>query len=122
MGEEALLLFGITPDPVAAATPTVYDQPWFPMYVWVSASVLPYEDGAPIRILPVYSDPTLDLSGTWLGDLEEGTRVTLYGVDQVGHACYMGGRVIQGWEIEGWVACNRLLFEEPTRVPDELDD
>ena len=116
-GDEVLSLYGITPDPSPVPTPTVLDQTWFPRSAWVTASVLPYEDQAPIRILPVYSDPTLDLNGTWLGDLPEGERVDLLSVDPSGRSCYVAGEAAQGWSVEGWVACNRLSFEEPTAVP-----
>jgi hypothetical protein len=115
-GEQALSLYGITPDPPFVPTPTVLDQTWFPRSAWVSASVLPYEDQAPIRILPVYSDPDLDVGGTWLGDLPEGEKVDILSVDPAGRSCYVVGEAAQGWLVEGWVACNRLLHEEPTTV------
>lgn len=117
-GEEALSLYGITPGPSAESTPTVTAEAWFPRQVWVSASVLPYDDTSPIRILPVYSDPELDRTGTWLGDLPEGASVTLRIVDATGRACLVDGAAAQGWQVRGWVACNRILFFEPTLVPD----
>lgn len=116
-GEDALRLYGITSEPKPEPTPTVLDPSWFPREAWVSASVLPYDDGAPIRILPVYSDPSLDVAGTWLGDLETGEMILLKGVDQTGRSCFVAGRAAQGWDLEGWVACNRLVLKEPTAAP-----
>ena len=117
-GDDALRLYGITPGSATApVTPTSDGGPWFPRAAWVTASVLPYDGESPIRILPVYSDPTLDVGGTWLGDLVEGDTVELLGVDQVGRACFVEGESSQEWGVEGWVACNRLLFEKPIVVP-----
>ena len=117
-GDDALRLYGLTPGAMAApVTPTSDGGPWFPRAAWVTASVLPYDGESPIRILPVYSDPTLDVGGTWLGDLVEGSRANLLGVDQGGRACLVEGESSQGWGMKGWVACNRLLFEQPTAVP-----
>lgn len=42
--------------------------------------------------------------------------VELKGVDQTGRSCLIDGDTVQRWVVEGWVACNRLLFEEPTTV------
>ena len=117
-GDDALRLYGLTPGAMAApVTPTSDGGPWFPRAAWVTASVLPYDGESPIRILPVYSDPTLDVGGTWLGDLVEGSRANLLGVDQGGRACLVEGESSQGWGVQGWVACNRLLFDKPTLVP-----
>jgi hypothetical protein len=117
-GDEALELYGVMPRLLPEdITPAVQDESWFPTDAWVSASVLPYDDAAPIRILPVYSDPTLDVGGIWLGDLAEAAQVRLLGVDQAGRACYVAGNATQGWDVEGWVACNRILFERPTQAP-----
>jgi hypothetical protein len=116
-GEDALRLYGITSEPKLEPTPTVLDPSWFPREVWVSASVLPYDDGAPIRILPVYSDAGLDVTGTWLGDLEAGEKAFLKGVDQAGRSCFVSGQAAQGWDLEGWVACNRILLSKPTALP-----
>ncbi|NIV37166.1 MAG: hypothetical protein GWN58_49380, partial [Anaerolineae bacterium] len=49
--------------------------------------------------------------------LPEGARVQLYGVNQTGRSCYIEGDTVQGRQVEGWAACNRLLFHEPTAVP-----
>lgn len=116
-GEDALRLYGIASEPKPEPTPTVLEPVWFPREVWVSASVLPYEDGAPIRILPVYSDPGLDVSGTWLGDLEAGESAMLMGINLAGRSCFVEASSVQGWAVDGWVACNRLRFVEPTSVP-----
>ncbi len=119
-GDEALSMYGIDPNrPEQTGTPTVTAEAWFPTDAWVSASVLPYDDPEPIRYLPAYSEPSLDVGGTWLGDLPEASRVRLVAVDQSGRACFVVGDAVQGWEVEGWVACNRLLFERPTVVPGE---
>jgi len=112
-GEEALRLYGIDAetevDPYEfRATP----EPWFPMQVWVSASVLPYDDQDPILVLPVYADSELGVQSTWVGDLEAGTSVMLLSVHPDGRSCYVEGAALQGWEVEGWVACNRLVFKD----------
>ena len=51
-----------------------------------------------------------------LGDSEVGSSVRLLSVHPDGRACFIEGNAVQGWEVEGWVACNRLLFDEPTPV------
>jgi len=118
-GEEALRLYGIEPwTEVGTEEPNSTSEPWFPMQVWVSASVLPYDDPDPIVVLPVYADNELGVSSTWVGDLEAGSAVMLLSVDADGRACFIEGQALQGWEVRGWVACNRLLFEEPTPVGD----
>jgi len=116
-GEEALRLYGIEPAvEVITEVPISTPEPWFPMQVWVSASVLPYDDPDPIRVLPVYADSELGVASTWVGDLEAESIVTLWSVHPNGHACFIEGETIHGWEVQGWVACNRLLFNEPTPV------
>jgi hypothetical protein len=122
-GEEALRLYGIGIQPEVEgegvfATP----EPWFPMEVWVSASVLPYEDPDPIYILPVYADSELGVQSTWVGDLKAGKSVMLLSVHPDGHACFVEGSAVQGWSIKGWVACNRLLFAEPTPVVTSVEE
>jgi len=89
--------------------------------LWVSASILPFDDPDPIVVLPVYVDSELGVSSTWVGDLEAGSSVMLLAVHADGRACYTEGKSLQGWTVEGWVACNRLLFSEPTPIvnPDE---
>lgn len=116
-GEDALRLYDITPvEVVSPETPTPSPEPWFPMRVWVTASVLPYDDPDPIRTLPVYADHELGVSSTWVGDLAAESEVTLWSVHADGRACFVEGHVIQGWEVRGWVACNRLVFEKPTEA------
>ncbi len=94
---------------------------WFPMHVWVSASILPYDDPDPILVLQVYADSELGVSSTWMGDLEAGSSVKLLSVHADGRTCFVNGNALQRWTVEGWVACNRLLFSEPTPIvnPDE---
>ena len=114
-GEEALRLYDITPvEVVSPEAPTPSPEPWFPMQVWVTASVLPYDDPDPIRTLPVYADHELGVSSTWIGDLAAESEVTLWSVHANGRACFVEGPAIQGWQVRGWVACNRLVFEKPT--------
>jgi hypothetical protein len=116
-GEDALRLYDIEPAVVGspeARTP----EPWFPMRVWVTASVLPYDDPDPILTLPVYADYQLGVTSTWLGDLVAGSEVVLWSVHVDGRACYIEGDAQQGWEVRGWVACNRLSFEEPGELID----
>ena len=85
------------------------------------ASILPYEDPDPILVLPVYADSELGVSSTWVGDLDAGLSVMLLSIHADGRTCYIEGKALQGWEVEGWVACNRLLFSEPAPLvnPDE---
>jgi len=64
----------------------------------------------------VYADSELGVSSTWVGDLEPESTVTLWSVHPDGHTCFIWGEAFQGWEVQGWVACNRLLFDEPTPV------
>jgi hypothetical protein len=118
-GEEALALYGIdvnnppTPD-TALATP----QTWFPAKAWVEPSVLPYDPNETIDFLPMYTKTGLgdigsNETGMWLGDLETGQEVILYGITQDGRACLVEGQVMQGWDAKGWVSCNRLRYTEP---------
>lgn len=122
-GEEALRLYGI--EAKVEDEPEQYWttlEPWFPMEVWVSASVLPYEDPDPIMVLPVYADSELGVQSTWVGDLEAGTSVMLLSVHPDGRSCYVEGVALQGWEVEGWVACNRLRIKEPTRGTNDFSE
>lgn len=117
-GEEALRLYGIDArreEESSLAWATL--EPWFPMEVWVSASVLPYEDPDPILVIPVYADSELGVQSTWVGDLEVGTNVMLLSVHPDGGSCFVEGVAVQGWEVEGWVACNRLLLSESSSTP-----
>jgi hypothetical protein len=121
-GEEALRLYGIESGiDVGPVEPSSTQETWFPMQVWVSASILPYDDPDPILVLPVYADSELGVSSTWVGDLEVGSNVMLLSVHSNGRTCFVNGNALQGWTVEGWVACNRLLFSEPTPIvsPDE---
>ena len=121
-GEEALRLYGIEPGiEVGPVESSSTQDPWFPMQVWVSASILPYDDPDPILVLPVYADSELGVLSTWVGDLEAGSSVTLLAVHADGRTCFVNGNALQGWTVEGWVACNRLIFHEPTPIvnPDE---
>ena len=91
------------------------------MQLWVSASILPFDDPDPILMLPVYADREFGVSSTWVGDLEAGSNVMLLSVHAARRACYIEGKAFQEWEVEGWVACNRLIFHEPTPIvnPDD---
>jgi len=122
-GEEALRLYGITLDGEAMVRTTTADpEPWFPREVWVAASVLPYDDPAPIVSLPVYADAELGVFSTWVGDLPAGSAVTLLSVHADGRACFVEGQTMQGWDVRGWVACNRLLLENPAETIDMEED
>lgn len=117
-GEEALQLYGIqSADSVPTSTVLPTSEPWLPIEVWVSASILPYGGPEPIRTLSVYSDKDLELGGYWLGDLREGDQATLRAVSPGGYSCFVEGQAVQGWPVRGWAACSRLLFFEPTLVP-----
>jgi hypothetical protein len=116
-GEEALHLYGIDAETVDEPVETsVSHEPWFPMQVWVSASVLPYDDPDPILVVLVYADSELGVQSTWVGDLEAGNSVMLLSIHPDGRACFIKGVSFQGWDVEGWVACNRLIFSEPTPI------
>jgi len=71
---------------------------------------IPYDPDETITILPMFTRPSLNDGGTWLGDLEAGTEVVLHGVDAERMACLVEGTTLQGWSTMGWVACNRLRF------------
>ena len=89
--------------------------------VWVAASISLYDDLDPILVLPVYADSALGVSSTWVGDLEAGSSVMLLSIHSDSRSCFVEGKAMQGWDIQGWVACNRLIFHEPTPIvnPDE---
>lgn len=61
-------------------------------------------------VLPVYADSELGVSSTWEGDLEAGSAGTLWAIHSDGRAWFIEGEALQGWEVQVWVACNRLLF------------
>jgi len=67
------------------------------MQVRVRLSELPFEDQSPIKILPVNSDPTLDLDGTRLAELPKGAIVDLLGVDPAARSCSVDREAAQGW-------------------------
>ena len=65
-GEEALRLYGIESGiEVGPVESSSTQDPWFPMQMWVSASILPYDDPDPILVLPVYADSELRVLSTW---------------------------------------------------------
>lgn len=113
-GEEALEFYGIDVDnPPTPGAETATPQIWFPAKAWVEPSILPYDPNETIYFLPMYSRPELDKEGIWLGDLEAGLEVILHGISQDGTVCLVEGLVMQGWDVKGWVSCNRLSFTEP---------
>lgn len=111
-GDEALELYGVTDnEPVDGPTSTpLY---FFPAQAWVLESVNPLDPDENISILPMFTRPTLSEDGTWMGDLEAGIEVVLQSVNPEGTSCLVEGVTVQGWTTEGWVACNRLSFNEP---------
>ena len=113
-GDEALRLYGVDVNSrPTAAPPTATPQIWFPARAWVEPSVLPYDPNETINFLPMFSRPELDEEGTWLGDLEAGTEVVLHAISEDGSVCLVEGPVMQGWTMQGWVACNRLSYTGP---------
>jgi hypothetical protein len=122
LGEDALCLYGIEPViEVGPVEPSSTQEPWFPMRVWVSAPILPYDDPDPIMVLPVYVDSELGVSSTWVGDFEAGSGAMVLSIHADGRTRFVNGNALQLWKVEGWVVCNRLLFHEPTPIvnPDE---
>jgi hypothetical protein len=107
-GEEALELYGIEVDEEVQPTRTPIQ--WFPLTVWVNENVLPYDPNENVDELAVFTRWKLSDRGTWLGDLKADTEVTLFNISEDGTACLIEGMAIQGWEVRGWVACNRLDF------------
>ncbi|TET38105.1 MAG: hypothetical protein E3J69_01955 [Anaerolineales bacterium] len=94
-GEEALRLYGIESGiEVGPVEPSSTKEPWFPMQVWVSASILPYDDPVPILVLPVYADSELGVSSTWVGDLEAGSSVMSLSVHADGRTCFVNGNAL----------------------------
>lgn len=113
-GDEALRLYGVDVNSTPTAAPaTATPQIWFPARAWVEPAVMPYDLDETIDFLPMFSRPTLDEEGTWLGDLEAGTEVVLHAISEDGSVCLVEGRVLQGWTTRGWVACNRLTYIGP---------
>ena len=96
---------------VARSTPT----PWFPVMRYVAPSALPYDETETIWILPVYACP--EQSCLWLGDLEVGLEVLVTAFSEDWEDCFVSGKTIQGWEVEGWVSCSRLAEAKPEAAP-----
>ena len=109
-GQEALELYGALEG--AEEDATRIPETWFPIQVWVTENVLPYDPDETIEVLAVFTRPELSDGGTWLGDIQAGSEVTLLSVMEVGAACFIEGNAVQGWTVKGWVACNRLSFTE----------
>ena len=107
-GEEALELFGIGGD--GDVEPVRTPIQWFPITVWVNVNELPYDPEESADEVAVFSRWELSDDGTWLGDILSDTEVTLFNISEDGTACLIEGMAKQGWEVKGWVACNRLDF------------
>jgi len=111
-GQEALRLYGIATEDPASINPTSTPLYFFPARAWVLPNEIPFDPDETITILPMFTRPSLNDGGTWLGDLEAGAEVVLQGVDADRTACLVEGLTLQGWSTMGWVACNRLRFTE----------
>ena len=111
-GQEALELYGVATEDQATIHPTSTPLYFFPAPAWVLPNEIPYDPDETITILPMFTRPSLNDGGTWLGDLEAGTEVVLQGVNADRTACLVEGVTVQGWSTMGWVACNRLHFSE----------
>lgn len=109
-GQEALELYGAVDNVEAEATRI--PEAWFPIQVWVTANVLPYDSDETIDVVAVFTRPELSNGGTWLGDVQAGSEVTLFSVLEDGSTCFIEGTAVQAWTVKGWVACNRLSFTE----------
>ena len=109
-GQEALELYGAVGWVEEGATRI--PEAWFPIQVWVIENVLPYDPDETIDVLAMFTRPELSDGGTWLGDLQAGSEVTLLSVMEDGAACFIEGNAVQGWTVKGWVACNRLSFTD----------
>jgi len=106
--KEALELYGIGEDEEIQATRTPIQ--WFPISVWVNENVLPYDSNESVDELAVFTRWELSDKGTWLGDLQADTEVKLFNISEDRTACLIEGMTKQGWDVRGWVACNRLDF------------
>ncbi len=111
-GEEALQLYGVETEDPASIVPTSTPLYFFPARAWVLPNEIPYDTNETITILPMFTRPSLNDGGTWLGDLQTGTEVVLHSVNADRTACLVEGLTMQGWSTIGWVACNRLRFYE----------
>ena len=111
-GQEALQLYGVVTEDPASAEPTSTPLYFFPARAWVLPNEIPYDPQETITILPMFTRPSLNDGGTWLGDLQAGSEVVLQGVNADRTACLVEGLTLQGWSTMGWVACNRLRFTE----------
>ena len=105
-----------TPEPVveeqtARPTPT----PWFPITRYVAPSKLPYDAQETVWILPVYACP--GQSCLWLGDLAAGLEMRVTALSDDMQDCFVSGKTVQGWEVEGWVSCSRLEAERSVTTP-----
>ncbi len=109
-GQEALELYGALGGAEEGATRI--PETWFPIQVWVTENVLPYDPDETIDVLAVFTRPELSDGGTWLGDIQAGSEVTLLSVMEDGAACFIEGNAVQEWAVKGWVACNRLSFTD----------
>ncbi len=109
-GQEALELYGAIGSVEEEATRI--PETWFPIQVWVTENVLPYDPDETIDVVAVFTRPELTDGGTWLGDIQAGSEVTLLSVLENGSTCFIEGTAVQGWVVKGWVACNRLSFTE----------
>jgi hypothetical protein len=111
-GQEALQLYGVATEDPALVKPTSTPLYFFPARAWVLPNEIPYDPDETITILPMFTRPSLNDGGTWLGDLQAGSQVVLQGVNAERTACLVEGLALQGWSTMGWVACNRLRFDE----------
>ncbi len=92
-------------------TPT----PWYPIVRYVAPSTIPYDPKETVLILPVYACPKQ--SCQWLGDLPSGLQVSATSLSDDGLDCFVRGKVVQGWDVEGWVSCSRLAAQKPVSSP-----
>ncbi len=104
---------GSQPPDAAPERPT--PTPWYPIVRYVAPSTLPYDPKEAILILPVYACPKQ--SCQWLGDLPAGLQVSVTALSEDGLDCFVSGKVVQGWDVEGWVSCSRLAAEKPAGTP-----
>ncbi len=101
--------------PQAAAPDRPTPTPWYPIVRYVAPSTLPYDPKEAIQILPVYACPKQ--SCQWLGDLSAGLQVSVTALSEDGLDCFVTGKVVQGWDVEGWVSCSRLAAQKPAGTP-----
>lgn len=104
-----------TGKPQAANPDRPTPSPWYPIVRYVAPSTLPYDPKELIQILPVYACPKQ--SCQWLGDLSAGLQVSVTSLSDDGLDCFVTGKVVQGWDVEGWVSCSRLAAQKPASKP-----